>query len=73
MTFKPQDYLPPDPENIRKARKRVFLTQEACASMVGVSRRTWIRYESGDVDMPRTALMAFCHLLNLNSETLEKM
>ena len=68
MTFHAKDYTPPSGEQIREARKNANFTQEAIADAVGVSRRSWIRYEDGSANMPRPVFLAFCQACNLDPQ-----
>lgn len=46
-------------KRLYELRTRAGLTQEQCADIVGVSRRTWIRYEDGSGLVPhRVATLA---------------
>lgn len=73
MTFRSKDYTPPSATKIREARKALKLTQAESAEAAGVSRRSWIRYESGDVPMPRPVLTAFCQAYRLDLETMKPL
>ncbi|MBN8844779.1 MAG: helix-turn-helix domain-containing protein [Sphingomonadales bacterium] len=44
--------LPPSPVDIRDARRRLLMTQDAAARRVSVSTRTWQSWEAGDAKMP---------------------
>ena len=41
------------PQELRDWRKAHGMTQDQAATWVGVSRRQWIRFEQGDVVVPR--------------------
>lgn len=71
MTFHAKDYTPPSADQIREARKTAKLTQEAIADAVGVSRRSWIRYEDGTASMPRPVFLAFCQTCRLDPKTFK--
>ena len=49
----------PTPSEIRKAREQSGLTQAAAAVLVGVTRVTWARWESGITPPPSEALWRF--------------
>ena len=43
----------PTPDEIRAARKLYSLTQEKAAHRCGISRRSWVAYEKGEVKPSR--------------------
>ena len=43
----------PAPETITAKRKALSLTQEQAAALLGMSRRAWAGWETGERDMPR--------------------
>jgi len=50
---------------LAEKRKAVNLTQAQCADMVGVTRITWIRWETGRSSMPIATLRLWLHLAGL--------
>lgn len=47
------------PSTIREKRLQARLTQSQAASVVYVHVRTWIRWETGEIPMPRMAWELF--------------
>ena len=43
--------IQPTPEQIKKIRKAIKLTQKEAAKLLYVSERNWINYEKGDINM----------------------
>jgi DNA-binding transcriptional regulator YiaG len=56
------------PEEIRAARLRAGLTQVEAAKWVGVTSRTWQRWEAGHSRIPKAVLMVLERLV----ESLDK-
>jgi transcriptional regulator with XRE-family HTH domain len=52
---------------LAEKRKTVGLTQSQCADMVGVTRVTWTRWETGVSSMPIATLRLWLHLAGLES------
>ena len=50
---------------LSEKRKTVGLTQSQCADMVGVTRITWTRWETGVSSMPIATLRLWLHLAGL--------
>jgi transcriptional regulator with XRE-family HTH domain len=50
---------------LAEKRKAVNLTQAQCADMVGVTRITWIRWETGQSSMPIATLRLWLHLAGI--------
>jgi len=50
---------------LAEKRKTAGLTQLKCAAMVGVTRITWIRWETGQSSMPIATLRLWLHLAGL--------
>ena len=50
------------PQEFREARHRLGLSQAKLATALGVNVRTVKRWESGDVDIPRTVELAMREL-----------
>ena len=50
---------------LAEKRKTVGLTQSQCADMVGVTRITWTRWETGRSSMPIATLRLWLHLAGL--------
>ena len=53
---------PPTPDALRAQRTRAGLTQESAAALLGVSRRSIARWETGERDMPRPLWTLFLML-----------
>jgi len=49
----------PSPTDIRSARERTGLTQTEAAALIGVSRVTWTRWETGITPPPAEPLWRF--------------
>jgi DNA-binding transcriptional regulator YiaG len=52
-----------DPEFVRTARKQLGLTQVAFGERLGISKRTVIRWEMGDVPLKRRDRVAITQLV----------
>jgi transcriptional regulator with XRE-family HTH domain len=47
-------------DRLTKARNDAGISQEQMADLVGCSRRTIVRYENGQSDVPRGVVLAYC-------------
>lgn len=47
-----------------EARKRACLTQAQVAEKIGVSRTTYVKYETGDISIPSDSLVNIAKVLN---------
>ena len=50
-------------QNLRRARKRKYLTQQDISDRTGISRTTIGKYETGDVEIGVTNLFAVCEAI----------
>lgn len=46
-----QDFDTPNPNQVRELRKALNISTQNAADLIGISKRTWERYESGDSQM----------------------
>ena len=60
------------PQELRDWRKAHGMTQDQAATWVGVSRRQWIRFEQGDVAVPKwlRIIVAFTAFSTIKRGTL---
>ncbi len=58
-----------EPEEIRRIRKKLGLTQEAAGEIIGGGPRAFQKYETGDL-LPSRAISSALVLLDSNSESL---
>jgi transcriptional regulator with XRE-family HTH domain len=65
MKYKPVRYR----DDLTEARERAGLTQRQAAAAVGVSMRSWQRYEYGDRTPSRTHRWAIQRLLGITAES----
>ena len=55
----------PTPEEIRAGRERAGLTQVEAAELLGVTRLSWVRYETGDREMTDAAWTYWKHVAGI--------
>ncbi|APQ14614.1 hypothetical protein BJP27_24515 (plasmid) [Pseudomonas oryzihabitans] len=55
----------PTADEVFRGRTIVGITQEQAATVAGVSRRIWIKYESGEVKMTGRAWINWCFRFDL--------
>jgi len=60
------------PEEIRTARLRAGLTQVEAAKWVGVTSRTWQRWEAGESRIPKAVLMVLERLVESLDDSRQK-
>jgi HTH-type transcriptional regulator/antitoxin MqsA len=58
-----------EPEEIRRIRKKLRLSQETAGLLIGGGRRAFQKYESGDL-LPSRAIMSALLLLDASPKTL---
>lgn len=58
----------PTKEEVREARTSLSLTQEAAGKLINVSRKTWVKYESGERNMHA----AFWELFQIKTEAIPR-
>lgn len=62
------------PEAILAARSELRMTQQRAADLFGVGRRTWLRWERGEIQMPRSAAVVLsCLKVPEVRATIEEM
>jgi len=59
-----------EPEEIRRIRKKLGLSQEAAGLLIGGGRRAFQKYESGDM-LPSRAIVSVLLLLDASPQALE--
>jgi HTH-type transcriptional regulator / antitoxin MqsA len=59
-----------EPEEIRRIRKKLRLSQEAAGLLIGGGRRAFQKYESGDM-LPSRAIVSVLMLLDASPQALE--
>lgn len=59
-----------EPEEIRRIRKKLRLSQEAAGLLIGGGRRAFQKYESGDM-LPSRAMVSVLLLLDASPQALE--
>jgi len=68
--------MPITPEELKKLRSRLGLTQEEAAKVVHVSKRTWVSWEikqglENNRKMPEGLIELFCLKKNIKYKTLD--
>ena len=58
----------PSKEEVREARTSLSLTQEAAGKLINVSRKTWVKYESGERNMHA----AFWELFQMKTDAIRE-
>ena len=57
-------------KRIKSVRKRLGLTQEKLAEMIGKNRNLYARYERGEVEMNAVTMTKIAHALNMSTSEL---
>lgn len=55
----------PAPQDVRSARLKCGLTQEAAAALIGLQRLAWARYEAGAREMQPALWVLWRHLAGI--------
>lgn len=53
---------------LRKLREEYNLTQSRVAEIIGISQKTYSKYEKGESVMPARCLLALCNLYKVSSD-----
>lgn len=57
--------------DLKKARQEAGLTQQQVADEIGISKRTYCRWEAGEINLENAKnLIKLCHLLGIDLRTI---
>lgn len=57
-------------ERIRELRKERNISVSEMTELLGMGRRNYQRYETGDIDIPSSKLVALCDFFNVSADYL---